>query len=92
MEARYRPRARIGRLSVETTPGTAHRILEEPGRLRIRFEADAVDVVRLSGARGEIVRSIEVEPELPGLTIALGPASTRSASPSRPLPAARRAS
>ena len=74
VEARYRPRARIGRLSVETTPGTAHRILEEPGRLRIRFEADAVDVVRLSAARGEIVRSIEVDPELPGLTIALGPA------------------
>ena len=72
--ARYRPRARTGRLSVETTPGTAHRILEEPGRLRIRFEADAVDVVRLSPARGEIVRSIEVDADLPGLTIELGPA------------------
>ena len=74
LAARYRPRARTGRLSVETTPGTAHRILEEPGRLRIRFEADAVDVVRLSPARGEIVRSIEVDADLPGLTIELGPA------------------
>ncbi len=74
LAARYRPRARTGRLSVETTPGTAHRILEEPGRLRIRFEADAVDVVRLSPARGEIVRSIEIDRELPGLTIELGPA------------------
>ena len=72
--ARYRPRARTGRLSVETTPGTAHRILEEPGRLRIRFEADAVDVVRLSPARGEIVRNIEVDADLPGLTVELGPA------------------
>ena len=74
VEARYRPRALTGRLSVETTPGTAHRILEEPGRLRIRFEADAVDVVRLSPARGEIVRGIEVDADLPGLTIELGPA------------------
>ena len=72
--ARYRPRARTGRLSIETTPGTAHRLIEEPGRLRIRFEADAVDVVRLSPARGEIVRSIRVDPDLPGLTIELGPA------------------
>ncbi|MCY4027940.1 MAG: N-acetylmuramoyl-L-alanine amidase, partial [Acidobacteria bacterium] len=72
--ARYRPRARTGRLSVETTPGTAHRVIEEPGRLRVRFEADAVDVVRLSPARGEIVRSIEIDRELPGLTIELGPA------------------
>ncbi len=72
--ARYRPRARTGRLSVETTPGTAHRIIEEPGRLRIRFEADAIDVVRLSPARGEIVRSIEVDADLPGLTVELGPA------------------
>ena len=72
--ARYRPLARAGRLSVETTPATSHRIIEEPGRLRIRFEADAVDVVRLSPARGQIVRSIEVDAELPGLTIELGPA------------------
>ncbi len=72
--ARYRPRARTGRLSVETTPGTAHRIIEEPGRLRIRFEADAIDVVRLSPARGEIVRSVEVDADLPGLTVELGPA------------------
>ena len=72
--ARYRPRARTGRLSVETTPGTPHRIIEEPGRLRLRFEADAIDVVRLSPARGEIVRSIAIDADLPGLTIELGPA------------------
>lgn len=72
--ARYRPRARTGRLSVETTPGTPHRIIEEPGRLLIRFQAAAIDVVRLSPARGEIVRSIEVDADLPGLTIELGPA------------------
>ena len=72
--ARYRPLARSGRLQVETTPGTAHRVIEEPGRLRIQFEADAIDVVRLSPARGEIVRSIEVDAELPGLTIEFGPA------------------
>ena len=74
VEARYRPRTGAGRLSVETTPGTAHRVIEEPGRLRVRFEADAIDVVRLPPARGEIVRSIEVDADLPGLTIELGPA------------------
>ena len=74
VSVRYRPRARSGSLSVETTPGTPHRIIEESGRLRIRFEADAVDVVRLSPGRGEIVRSIEVDADLPGLSVELGPA------------------
>ena len=84
--ARYRPRARAGRLSVEITPGTPHRVIEEPGRLRIRFEADAVDVVRLSPARGEIVQSIEVDEALPGLTLELGPAfdSYRVSQPAAP--------
>lgn len=73
LSARYRPRTRAGRLSLEITPGTSHTVLERQGHLQIRFEADAVDVVRLARARGDVVRDIRIDPDLPGLSIELGP-------------------
>lgn len=73
VSARYRPRTRAGRLSLEITPGTSHTVLERQGHLQIRFEADAVDIVRLARARGDVVRDIRIDPDLPGLSIELGP-------------------
>ena len=73
VSARYRPRTRAGRLSLEITPGTNHTVLEQPGRLQIRFDADAVDVVRLARARGDVVRDIRIDADLPGLSLELGP-------------------
>ena len=74
VSARYRPRARSGRLSLEITPDTPHEVTEDGGRLLIRFDADAIDVVRPAEARGNAVRAIEVLDELPGFAIAPGPA------------------
>ena len=70
---RYGPRGEGGRLSLEVIPETPYDVIEESGRLRIRFDADAIDVVTLPDAGGGIVRSITRDEALPGLTLDLGP-------------------
>lgn len=74
VSAQYRPRARSGRLRLQITPNTAHEVTEERGRLLIRFDADAIDVVRFAEPRGEAVRAIELLDALPGFAIEPGPA------------------
>ena len=76
VSARYRPRARSGRLSLEVTPRTPHEVTEDDGRVIVRFDADAIDLVRPVEARGNAVRSIEVLDELPGFAVEPGPAYT----------------
>ena len=71
--ARYGPRGDGGWLSLEVTPETPYELIEEPGRLRIQFDADAIDLVRAPAARGDMVRAITVDETLPGLTLELGP-------------------
>ena len=86
VSARYRPRGRSGRLSLELAPNTPYTVTAEPGRLLIRFEADAVDVVRQPRARGEAVRDIRVIEGLPGLSIELGPSYGSHSVSSLPAP------
>ena len=74
VSAQYRPRAQSGRLRLQITPNTAHEVTEERGRLLIRFDADAIDVVRFAEPRGEAVRTIELLDALPGFAIEPGPA------------------
>ena len=74
VSAQYRPRAQSGRLRLQITPNTAHEVIEERGRLLIRFDADAIDVVRFAEPRGEAVRAIELLDTLPGFAIEPGPA------------------
>jgi N-acetylmuramoyl-L-alanine amidase len=73
VSAQYRPRGRSGRLTLQITPNTAHEVSEENGRLLIRLDADAVDVVRSTQPRGSAVRTIELLDELPGFVIEPGP-------------------
>ena len=73
VSAQYRSRARSGRLTLQITPNTAHEVTEDRGRLLVRFDADAIDVVRLAEPRGAAVRAIEVLDELPGFAIEPGP-------------------
>ena len=74
VSAQYRPRGRSGRLRLQITPNTAHEVTEERGRLLIRFDADAIDVVRFAEPRGEAVRAIELLDALPGFALEPGPA------------------
>ena len=73
VSAQYRPRARSGRLTLQITPNTAHVVTEDNGRLLIRLDADAIDVVRSPVPRGSAVRAIELLDELPGIAIEPGP-------------------
>lgn len=73
VSARYRPRARSGRLTLRITPNTAYEVTEENGRILVRLEADAIDLVRAARPRGEAVRAIELLDELPGFAIEPGP-------------------
>lgn len=73
VSAQYRPRAQSGRLRLEITPNTAHEVTEDRGRLLIRFEADAIDVVRAAQPRGSAVRAIDLLDDLPGFAVEPGP-------------------
>ncbi|MXZ70968.1 MAG: hypothetical protein F4Z04_05595 [Acidobacteria bacterium] len=71
---RYGPRGEGGRLSLEVTPETPYEVIEEPGRLLIRFEAAAIDLAAPPAPRGNMVRAITHDETLPGLALDLGPA------------------
>ena len=73
VSGRYRPRGRAGRLSFDISPNTQHEVTEENGRILVRFDADAIDVVRHPQARGEVARDIRVIETPPTLSIELGP-------------------
>ena len=73
VSAQYRRRGRSGRLTLQITPNTAHEVTEDQGRLLIRFDADAIDVVRPPQPRGSAVRAIAALDELPGFAIEPGP-------------------
>ena len=73
VSAQYRPRAQSGRLTLQITPNTLHEVIEDNGRLLIRLDADAIDVVRAAQPRGNAVRAIELLEELPGFAIEPGP-------------------
>ena len=73
VSAQYRPRGQSGRLTLQITPNTAHAVTEDNGRLLIRLDADAIDVVRSAQPRGSAVTTIELLDELPGFAIEPGP-------------------
>ena len=76
VSVQYRPRAQSGRLSLQITPNTTHEVTEDGGRLLIRFDADAIDVVRSAEPRGNAVRAIDLLDDLPGFAIEPGPSYT----------------
>ena len=76
VSAQYRPRGRSGRLTLRITPNTSHEVTEDNGRLLIRLDAEAIDVVRPAAPRGSAVRTIELLEDLPGFAIEPGPSYT----------------
>lgn len=70
---RYGPRGEGGRLSLEVIPETPYELIEEPGRLLIRFDAAAIDLATPPAPRGNMVRAITHDATLPGLALDLGP-------------------
>ena len=72
ISGRYRQRERLGQLSLEITPETAHVITEESGRIFIEFDSDAIEIIRYPQARGETIREITVSQSPPGLFLEVG--------------------
>ncbi len=73
ISGRYRQRGQSGQLSLEITPEATHLITEEPGRIFIEFDSDAIEITRHPQARGEIITDITVNHSPPGLFLEIGP-------------------
>ena len=73
VSAQYRPGPDGGQLTLEVTPNTAHTVDQEPGRLVLGFQADAIDLDALPRARGELVTGFSSVEAPPGIVVELGP-------------------
>ena len=71
---RYQYTGELGRLNFDITPDTPHRVVEEPGRLLVRFEADALDVAFPTRTEGGLVNRLRLGDPQTVVTIDLGPA------------------
>jgi N-acetylmuramoyl-L-alanine amidase len=61
------------RLIVDIAPPTTHSVVQEPGRLIIRFDADALDAELPTITPSEVLRAAHVTPNAPAIGIDLGP-------------------
>jgi N-acetylmuramoyl-L-alanine amidase len=82
----YRAEDDGGRLTFEVTPRTPLTVVQDGGRIVVRFEADALDVEREPGIRGDLVSRVLVHPSAAELLVDLGPAFSAFNVSSRPVP------
>jgi N-acetylmuramoyl-L-alanine amidase len=61
------------RLIVDIAPPTTHSVVQEPGRLMIRFDADALDAELPTIVPNDVLRAAHVTPNAPAIGIDLGP-------------------
>ena len=61
------------RVTVDISPRADHTIVQEPGRLLLRFTADAVDAELTPAAAGDLLAGVKVNDTPPALQIDLGP-------------------
>ena len=71
---RYRTLSDGGQLTFEVTPTAPYTVIRDDGRLVVRFEADALDVEREPGIRGDLVSRVLLHPSAAELLVDLGPA------------------
>ena len=82
---RYRAQGDDGaQLSFEVTPNTPHSVVQDGRRVIVRFDADALDVEREPGIRGDLVSRVLLHPSEPELLVDLGPAFGAFTAASRP--------
>jgi N-acetylmuramoyl-L-alanine amidase len=61
------------RVTVETSPPTPHGVVQEPGRLVVRFEAEALDLELAAATSPDLVLALRQLPGSPAFAIDLGP-------------------
>jgi N-acetylmuramoyl-L-alanine amidase len=61
------------RITVDISPRTDHNVVQEPGRLTLRFAADGLDAEVTPVTPGEVLSGIRVSESPPAIVIGLGP-------------------
>jgi N-acetylmuramoyl-L-alanine amidase len=79
--ARVEPQAALTRITLDVLPATPHTVTQEPGRLLVRFDADALDAVLPASPVPELVQALRVADPPLVIAVDLGPrfASFRTA-------------
>jgi N-acetylmuramoyl-L-alanine amidase len=67
------PQPQQTRLTFDITPGVAHTVVQEPGRMVVRFEADALDLELPSITAGDLLRGVHLLPNAPVVAVDVGP-------------------
>jgi N-acetylmuramoyl-L-alanine amidase len=70
---RVDPQAGQTRLILDIAPQAAHSVVQEPGRLIVRFDADAIDADIPAITPNDVLRAVHVTPNAPAIGIELGP-------------------
>ena len=73
VSVKVEPQTQQTRLTFDITPGVAHTVVQEPGRLVVRFEADALDPELPSVAAGDLLRGVHLLPNAPVVAVDVGP-------------------
>jgi N-acetylmuramoyl-L-alanine amidase len=63
----------LARVGVDVSPPTTHSVVQEPGRLIVRFEAEAIDLELAAASSPELVLALRQLPNAPAFAIDLGP-------------------
>lgn len=83
---RYHYTGELGRLNFDIAPDTPHTVIEEPGRLLVRFEADALDIAFPTRPEGGLVSRLRLGDPQTVVAIDLGPAYGSHQATSLPAP------
>jgi N-acetylmuramoyl-L-alanine amidase len=70
---RVEPQAGQTRLIIDIAPPTAHSVVQEPGRLIVRVDADALDAELPAIVPNDVLRAAHLTPNAPAIGIELGP-------------------
>jgi len=70
---RVEPQAGQTRLIIDIAPPTAHSVVQEPGRLIVRVDADALDAELPTIVPNDVLRAAHLTPNAPAIGIELGP-------------------
>ena len=70
---RVSPQPGLTKLILDIAPQAAHSVVQEPGRLIVRFDADALDAEIPQITPNDVLRAAHVTPNAPAIGIELGP-------------------
>jgi N-acetylmuramoyl-L-alanine amidase len=73
VSVRIEPQPTQTRVIVDIAPPLAHSVVQEPGRLLVRVDADALDIELPTLPQNDLLRAVHLAPNAPALALELGP-------------------